>query len=146
MRFNSLPWIWIDGCDIDRFALATGDFNPLHFNNSFAATTVLGGLAVHGELVVNTLFGALHTVDFWHGTLEALLEKYVKFILPVRPGDRVKHYLHITETKESKKYPDKGIVRFEFFTENQRYENVAEGWFCVLMRKNPANIKKKEAD
>lgn len=144
-RLSLLPWAYIELEDVNRFASATGDANPLHFDSSFAETTVLAGLAVHGELVVNTLFGALHYVNFWSGTLEALLEKYVKFLLPVRPGDRVKHFLHVAEVGKSKGHTDKGIVKFEFSTENQRYEKVTEGWFTVLIRKNPAKIQSKEA-
>lgn len=134
-RFLLLPWAYIGLEDVNCFASATGDANPLHFDSLFAETTVLAGLAVHGELVMNTLFGALHYVNFWSGTLEALLEKYVKFFLPVRPGDRVKHFLHVMEVRESKKHPDKGMVKFEFFMENQKSERVAGGWFCVLMKR-----------
>lgn len=145
MRFNSLPWVWVDEHDLERFAFATGDFSPLHFNQGFAETTVLGGVVAHGEFVVNTLFGVLHYVNFWHGTLEALLEKHVQFFLPVRPGDRIKHFLYVADKHESKRYSDKGVVRFGFFTENQRYERVVNGWFFVLMRKRPVDTQKKEA-
>lgn len=135
MRFNSLPWATVASHDMTYFGLATGDRNVLHTDETFAKTTVLGGIAAHGELVVNTLFGALHTVNFWNKSLEALREKYVRFLAPVRPEDRVKHFLHVIELRESKSNPALGVVKFEFFTKNQRHERVAEGWFSVLMRK-----------
>ncbi len=138
MRFNSLPWAVIANHDIIYFGLATGDKNALHFNEAFAKQTALGGRVAHGELVMNSLFGALHHVNFWERSLEALCEKYAKFLLPVFPGDRVKHFLSVAETRESKSRPDKGIVKFEFYTLNQHYEKVAEGWFSALMRKKEA--------
>ncbi|MDO8560987.1 MAG: MaoC/PaaZ C-terminal domain-containing protein [bacterium] len=140
LRFNSLPRAHVSSGDIINFGLATGDRNALHTNESFAKTSILGGIVAHGELVANSLFGALHFVGFWEKTLGALCEKYVKFILPVRPGDRVKHFLHVIETKEIKNHSDYGFVKFEFFTQNQRYERVAEGWFSVVIRKK--NTKK----
>ena len=142
MRFNSLPWMVVSSADIIYFGLATGDRNALHTDESFAKTTILGGVVAHGELVVNSLFGTLHAVNFWNKSLEALLEKSVRFSLPVRPEEKVKHFLHVVETRESKKYPDKGMVRFRFYTINQKYEQVAEGEFAVLLRKKG---KKQEA-
>ncbi|MFY9462453.1 MAG: MaoC/PaaZ C-terminal domain-containing protein [Candidatus Sungiibacteriota bacterium] len=135
MRFNSLPWMVVSSADIIYFGLATGDRNALHTDESFAKTSILGGLVAHGELVANTLFGALHFVGFWEKTLAALCEKYVKFVSPARPEDKVKHFLHVLEAKEIKNRPDYGFVKFEFFTQNQRYERVAEGWFSVIIRK-----------
>ena len=142
MRFNSLPWATVSFHDMIYFGLATGDRNALHVNESYAKKTPVGGIVVHGELVMNSLFGALHFIGFWEKTLAALRDKYVKFIAPVRPEDRVKHFLHVVEMRESKGHTDYGVVKFEFFTLNRRHERVAEGWFSVLIKKK---TKKQEA-
>lgn len=138
LRFNSLPWAHISPADMIYFGFATGDRNALHVSESFAKTSILGGIVAHGELVANTLFGALHFVRFWEKTLGALCEKHVKFVSPVRPGDRVKHFLRVQEAREIKNRPDYGFVKFGFYTLNQKYDKVAEGWFSVIIRKKNA--------
>ena len=37
---------------IDRYATASGDFNPIHIDAAFAATTPMGGTIAHGMLVL----------------------------------------------------------------------------------------------
>jgi 3-oxoacyl-[acyl-carrier protein] reductase len=46
--------------DINSFAKLTGDYNPLHVDHNYAATTATGGQVVHGMLVasfISTLIG-----------------------------------------------------------------------------------------
>jgi acyl dehydratase len=135
LRFNSLPWAHVSLADMIYFSLATGDRNALHTDTAFAKGSLLGDVVAHGGLVENTLFGALHFVNFWERTLAALCEKHVKFVSPVKPEDKVKHFLHVVETRDVKNRPDYGFVRFEFYTLNQKYDKVAEGWFSVIIRR-----------
>ena len=135
LRFNSLPWVSITSDDVISFGLATRDRNALHTDEAYAKTTALHGIVAHGGLVVNSLFGCLHHVGFWNKTLEALLETHARFVKPVRPGERVKHFLRVLEAHPAERHPEVGIVTFEFHTLNGSYEQVVEGSFSVLIRK-----------
>jgi len=55
--------------DVDNFAKASGDFNPMHLDEEFAKTTIFGRRIVHGFLggsVFSKIFG---TVYPGHGTI-----------------------------------------------------------------------------
>ncbi len=71
--------------DIDRYAEASGDHNPIHIDEAFAATTPLKGTIAHGMLVLAFISEMLVRAfgDVWDesGRLS------VKFRSPARPGD-----------------------------------------------------------
>lgn len=73
---------------IDAYAAASGDHNPLHTDPAFAAQTPLGGTVAHGMLVLAWL-SALLTETYgraWleHGSLR------IRFRAPARPGDTLR--------------------------------------------------------
>ena len=72
---------------IGRYAEASGDYNPIHIDPEFAATTPFGGTIAHGMLVLAMLGELMHAAhgDAWlhSGTLK------VRFKAPTRPGDTV---------------------------------------------------------
>jgi NAD(P)-dependent dehydrogenase (short-subunit alcohol dehydrogenase family)/acyl dehydratase len=74
--------ICFDRAEIDRFALASGDCNPLHVDASFARRTPFGGCVVHGALVAVGLLGVLPEPE--RAAARALR---IRFAGPVLPGD-----------------------------------------------------------
>ena len=73
--------------DIRRYAEASGDYNPIHIDETFAATTPLKGTIAHGMLVLAYLSEMLTRAfgEAWDGTGRLS----VRFRSPARPGDRL---------------------------------------------------------
>ena len=71
--------------DINRYAEASGDFNPIHIDAAFAAATPLKGTIAHGMLVLAFMSEMLVRVfgDAWDESGQLT----TKFRSPARPGD-----------------------------------------------------------
>jgi acyl dehydratase len=66
--------------DLVRYAGASGDFNPIHWNESFATAVGLPDVIAHGML---TMAKAICVVTDWLGDPGAVLEYGVRFTRPV---------------------------------------------------------------
>lgn len=71
--------------DVDRFAAASGDTNPIHLDDEWASETRFGGRIVHGILASGLISAALARLP---GNV-IYLSQDVEFRAPVRLGDRV---------------------------------------------------------
>lgn len=72
---------------IDRYAEASGDFNPIHVDPAFAAQTPFGGTIAHGMLLLAYLSEML-TAAFGPAWLSGGRMR-VRFRGAARPGDMV---------------------------------------------------------
>ncbi|MDJ0381517.1 MaoC family dehydratase [Streptomyces sp. G-G2] len=63
-----------------RYAGASGDFNPIHWNEKFAREVGLPDVIAHGMF---TMAEAIRVVTDWTGDPGAVLEYGVRFIKPV---------------------------------------------------------------
>ncbi|MEO3974282.1 MaoC family dehydratase [Streptomyces sp. CAU 1734] len=63
-----------------RYAGASGDFNPIHWNEKFAVEVGLPDVIAHGMF---TMAEAVRVVTDWTGDPGAVVEYGVKFIKPV---------------------------------------------------------------
>ena len=72
---------------IERYADATGDHNPIHVDEAFAQTTPLGGTVAHGMLVLAAI-SEMMAASFGEAWLTGGKLK-VRFRGPARPGDRI---------------------------------------------------------
>ncbi|TGD76025.1 3-hydroxybutyryl-CoA dehydratase [Mangrovimicrobium sediminis] len=87
--------------DIQLFAAATGDVNPLHLDADFAATTRFGERIAHGMLTASFVSAALAMRLPGPGTI--FMEQQVRFRLPVRIGDVISVELEVTEKEDKRK-------------------------------------------
>ncbi len=72
---------------IDRYADASGDHNPIHVDEEFARATPFGGTIAHGMLVLASISEMMAA-----GCGEAWLtggRLRVRFRAPARPGDTI---------------------------------------------------------
>jgi 3-hydroxybutyryl-CoA dehydratase len=106
--------------DINAYAHASGDFNPIHVDEEFARKTPFGGTIAHGLLVVGTLSDMMahHFGLEWYrfGGLK------IRFKGPARPGD----CLTVTATQRDNTSPGTASL-YDVLCINQRQEIVLEG-------------------
>ena len=86
---DSLPQVvkHVTQRDIDRYAEASGDFNPIHVDEAFATQTPLGGTIAHGMLIL-AYMSEMMTEAFGNNWLEGG-KLSVRFKTPARPQDTI---------------------------------------------------------
>ncbi len=127
------PGRTITESDINTFAGLTGDYNPVHTDEDFAAATNFGSRIAHGPMGIGIAFGLAARLDLIDGTVVALLGVTWDFKAPMRPGDTIKAFIEVTE-KRPVQNPDYGLVALGI-TINKQQEVLQSGTARLLMRK-----------
>ncbi|WP_318567174.1 CBS domain-containing protein [Salinigranum marinum] len=99
----------LDDGDLRAFARASGDENPLHLDDAYAATTRFGGRIAHGVLTLGVVSAALSRLP----GLVVYLSQSVRFVGPVAVGDRVTAVCEIVEALGGGRYRLRTTVRDE---------------------------------
>jgi 3-hydroxybutyryl-CoA dehydratase len=73
--------------DIQLFGEATGDMNPVHFDEEFAKRTIFRGRVAHGALSIGYISGVIGTQLPGGGAI--FVSASIVFKTPVRIGDTV---------------------------------------------------------
>jgi acyl dehydratase len=111
--------------DIRAFAQATGDHNPAHLDDDYAAATQFGRRIAHGMLTAGLISAVLANDLPGPGTI--YMRQDLKFSAPVFPGDT------ITATVEVIKYrEDRRIATLHTICANQDGQLVLEGEAVVI--------------
>lgn len=92
---------------VARYAELTGDNNPLHFDEAFAARTKFGRLVVQGGLTTGLLH-ALVAMDL-PGPGTVFLSQNWKFTSPVHPGDTITAVAEVVSVHASKPVTQLGV-------------------------------------
>lgn len=87
--------------DIVKFADVSGDHNPVHLDDAFAAGTAFKGVIAHGMLSASFISAILGTQLPGEGTI--YLGQNLKFLVPVRPGDQVRTVVTVKEIVAEKR-------------------------------------------
>ena len=113
---------------VERFAEISGDRNPLHFDEEFAAKTKFGRLVAQGGLTTGLLH-ALVAMDM-PGSGTVFLSQNWKFTAPVFIGDTIVATAEVLSVHESKP-----VSHLAMRVERDDGELVLEGeaW-CYTMR------------
>lgn len=106
--------------DIELFAKATGDFNPVHLDQAYAEKTFFKGRIAHGLLSLGFISTVLGNILPGHGTI--YLSQEVKFLAPVRIGDTITARVEVMEI-----LPEKNRVKFKTTCMNQEGKIVLDG-------------------
>ncbi len=110
---------------IEWYAKLSGDYNPLHFNDDYAATTIFGRRIAHGPIGGALVAQILGMQLPGLGTLAYNMK--VNFTAPVFPGDEITAIVEATE-----KVPKKNLLRLSFNVVNQNGLEVMNGYANVL--------------
>ncbi|MFJ6078998.1 MaoC family dehydratase [Pseudarthrobacter sp. NPDC092419] len=70
--------------DLVKYAGASGDFNPIHWNEAFATSVELPGVIAHGMF---TMGAAVQLVTDWAGDPAAVVDFQTRFTKPVLVTD-----------------------------------------------------------
>lgn len=111
--------------DVRAFAELTGDHNPVHLDEEYAAATRFGRRIAHGMLGASLISAVLANELPGRGTV--YLSQTLRFTAPVFLGDTVTARVVVKALRE-----DKPVVTLETFCTNQRGERVVEGEAVVL--------------
>jgi acyl dehydratase len=115
------------------------DPQPFHLDEQAAAASIYGGLIASGWHTV-CVFMRL----FANGLLNRAAAMgspgidELRWLKPVRPGDRLAARLEVLEVRPSRSKPDRGIVRLRCAMANQHEEEVLSFIGNVMFRRRPA--------
>jgi acyl dehydratase len=115
----------VEDRDIQLFAAASGDVNPVHLDDEFAAGTMFKERIAHGMLTGAFISAALAMQLPGPGTI--YLGQTLRFRLPVKIGDTITVTLEVVEKKEKRQY-----VTLDCKATNQDGKLVATGTAEVM--------------
>ena len=133
-RTWTTPGRTITEADIVGFAGLSGDFNPVHVDEVFAAATQFGGRIAHGPMGIGMAFGLASRLDLIDGTVIALLGVQWEFRAPVRAGDTIHAVIAVRDAKPTRQ-SDRGVVTLLFTILNQAGVTAQDGVAKLLMRR-----------
>ena len=87
--------------DIEMFAEISTDHNPVHLDDDYARDTIFEGRIAHGMLTAGLISAVIGEQLPGHGTV--YMGQSLKFLAPVRPGDRVRAEVEVTHIDHGKR-------------------------------------------
>ncbi|WP_266081434.1 MaoC family dehydratase [Haladaptatus caseinilyticus] len=109
--------------DVEAFARASGDTNPLHLDDGFAMETRFGERIVHGTLVSGLISAALARLP----GLTIYLSQDISFMKPVTPGQTLTAVVEVIDVLNDDRYTLSTVVY------DEDGQSVVEGESTVLI-------------
>ncbi len=121
--------------NINLYAEASRDFNPIHIDEEFAKKTPLGGTIAHGMLIL-AYVSQMMTVAFGQSWLTGG-KLNIRFKAPARPGDVITVSGKIRKLDKSEGYV---LVDCDILCSNQKGEAVITGEAKVEMKRDSISV------
>jgi acyl dehydratase len=119
--------------DVVTFAGLSGDYNQIHTDATFSASTPFGQRVAHGLLCLSIVSGLAMRTGVLEGTVLAFREINAwKFVKPVFLGDTIHAELDVTGTQSLPRL-GAGAVTITVHVRNQRDEVVMKGVWVALV-------------
>lgn len=125
----------ITEADVMAFAGVSGDFNPLHTDETFAAKTPARTRIAHGMLSMAVATGLANQMGIFEGTTLALMQQTIKYTGMVRFGDTIRLVMTVTDRKPSRK-PTRGVVTYKVEVLNQDDETIIDSEWTLMMARD----------
>jgi acyl dehydratase len=130
----------ITEADVVAFAGLSGDFNSLHVDETFAASTGFGGRIAHGLLVLSVASGLTTRLPVLHALQPSLLgmtEVTCHWLAPVRIGDTIRVELTFVAAQLTRS-GTRGRVTERRVVLNQDDVTVIDSEWTLLVATRPA--------
>lgn len=114
--------------DIQTFGDLSGDYNPLHFNDEWAKTTIFGGRIAHGLLTASFISTTIGMHLPGPGTI--YMSQSMRFLGPVRIGDTITAQVEVIKLNDEKER-----VTLKTICTNQDGKVVLDGEALVTLMK-----------
>ncbi len=118
----------VEDGDITAFIDAVGDFNPVHSDAAYAATTPFRAPIVPGIFTAGLISAVIGTQLPGPGAI--YLAQSLKFVKPVKSGDRITARVEVIEVIR-----DRNRIRLQTVCVNQNGEEVLSGEAWVMPSK-----------
>ncbi len=114
--------------DIQTFGNLSGDYNPLHFDEDWAKTTMFEGRIAHGILTASFISTAIGMYLPGPGTI--YMSQSMRFLGPVRIGDTITARVEVVNLNDEKER-----VTLKTICTNQDGKVVLDGEALVTLMK-----------
>lgn len=114
--------------DVSLFAEVTGDFNPVHVDEEYAAASIFKGRIAHGALAAGLISAVLGMQLPGAGVI--YISQSLKFLKPVYLDDSITAEVEVVEL-----LTERNRVRMRTSCTNQHGDLVAEGESLLMPRK-----------
>lgn len=103
-EIGASPWLEMDQERIDKFANATRDYQWIHVDEEKATSSPFGSTIAHGFLTLSLISGFTGEILQVDGVARTINygANRIRFLTPVRPGDRVRSRLEILHVEDFK--------------------------------------------
>jgi acyl dehydratase len=126
----------VEHADVEAFVDAVGDYNPLHSDPEYAATTMFRAPIAPGIFTAGMISAVIGTQLPGPGAV--YLSQDLKFLKPVKPGDTITARVEVVELIR-----DRNRIRLKTVCANQRGEEVLTGEAWVLPSRRPIVFEPK---
>jgi len=121
--------------DIQLFSIVSGDVNPVHLDEEYAATTMFKGRIAHGMLTGAFISAALALELPGPGTI--YLGQSLRFKLPVKIDDEITVTLEVIKKRDDRKF-----VTLSCVAVNQKGKVVVSGSAEVMAPEEKIDISR----
>jgi phosphate acetyltransferase len=125
----------VDRANIGEFVDAVGDYNPLHSDPQFAASTSFGEPIAPGVFTAGLISAVIGTELPGPGSI--YLSQSLKFVKPVKPGDTITVRVEVLEV-----IPKRNRIRLSTVCRNQQGEEVLVGEAWVMPPKTAVTYER----
>jgi acyl dehydratase len=131
----------VTDADVQMFAGLSGDYNSLHVDEQYAASTPFGGRIAHGLLVLSIASGLTTRLPVLYALQPSLLgmtEVTCRWPAPTRIGDTIHAELTFTDARLTPQ-GSRGVVTERRIARNHKDEVVLESVWTLLVARRPGS-------